>query len=304
MPRRRLGQTSVAHVWLPFPLQNDMMRQIRALIRSMLSVEVVPWNQHDTQTKACRRQLGQIRDYLATHNSRSLGDDWGHKVGWYKLHFPHGVIECDSYRDGVLPAIQKYGETIQHESYFESVTGRKLHLVTIDPTQITLEIENGNHTASMRERIETIMGLIRHIRRVFVSHGHDPVWHAVQQFIEKECQPKLPTLELAHEASKGRTVIEKLDGESQNCSYAVILMTGEDIAGDEMRARENVIHEIGFFQGRYGRDRVCLLHEEDVNVPSNLSGIVYCPFPKGRVEAALIDLQRELRAAFPDDPSR
>jgi predicted nucleotide-binding protein len=179
--------------------------------------------------------------------------------------------------------------------------GRKLHLVTTDPRYVTLEIENRNRTSSMRDRVETIMGLIRYIRRVFISHGHDHVWREVQTFIEKECQPKLPTLELAHEASKGRTIIEKLDGESQNCSYAVILMTGDDIAGDETRARENVIHEIGFFQGRYGRGRVCLMHEDSVNIPSNLSGVVYCAFPKGRVSAALIELQRELRAAFPAD---
>lgn len=256
---------------------------------------------HYPNTGIPARQLGQIRDYLVTHNSRSLGDDWGHKLCSYKLHYPHGVVECDNYKDGVLPAIREHGETIRHETYFESRTGRKLRLDTTYPTHITLEIKNGRHTASMRERVETIMGLIRHIRRVFISHGRPTVWRSVQNFVEKECQPKLPTLELAYEASKGRTVIEKLDGESQNCSYAVIVMTGDDVADDEVRARENVIHEIGFFQGRYGRDRVCLLHEEGVNVPSNLSGIVYVLFPKGDVDSALIKLQRELQAAFPDD---
>src|ERR1700761_5843753 len=36
------------------------------------------------------------------------------------------------------------------------------------------------------------------------------------------------------------------------------------------RVRENVMHEIGFFQGSYGRTFVVLLHEEGVNVPTNL----------------------------------
>jgi predicted nucleotide-binding protein len=248
------------------------------------------------------RQLGQIRDYLSKDNSRSLGDDWGHKIVSYKLYYPREVIECKAFRDDVLPATDKHGETLKHETYFESRTGRILHLDTTDPTHITLRIKNGKHTASMRERVETIMGLIRYIRRVFITHGHDPAWHEVQHFIEKECALKLPTMELAHEASKGRTIIEKLDGESQHCSYAVIVMTGDDLVGDdEVRARENVIHEIGFFQGRYGRDRVCLLHEDHVTIPSNLSGIVHASFPKGRVAAALAELQRELVAAFPDD---
>ena len=41
-----------------------------------------------------------------------------------------------------------------------------------------------------------------------------------------------------------------------------------------------------------------LLHEEGVNVPSNLSGLVYVPFPKGAVEAALHVVERELRAIY------
>jgi len=76
-------------------------------------------------------------------------------------------------------------------------------------------------------------------------------------------------------------------------------MTGDDIANEnESRVRENVMHEIGFFQGRYGRNAVVLLHEEDVNVPTNLSGVAYVPFPKGNIEAGFHVLQRELKAIY------
>jgi predicted nucleotide-binding protein len=254
---------------------------------------------HYPNTGIPAQQLGQLRDYIKGVNSAgTLGEPWGAKAGFYKLHYPDGVIiDCKTHAD-VLSAIARHGETIQHETYFESQTGRKLHLVTTDPKHVTLSVENRKRTQGMRERLEIIMGLIRYIRRVFITHGHDPAWREVQNFVEKECTLKLPTLELAYAASKGRTVIEKLDGESQNCSFAVIVMTGEDEANEELRARENVIHEAGFFQGRYGRERVCLLHEDGVSIPSNLGGVVYCPFPKGRVSAALIDLQRELVAAF------
>lgn len=121
------------------------------------------------------------------------------------------------------------------------------------------------------------------LRGVFITHGHGLEWRVVADFIEKECNPKLPFIELASRANKGRTVIEKLDEEAANCSFAVVVMTGDDlVADDETRARENVVHEIGFFQGRYGRGRVCLLHEEGVNIPSNLSGVAYCSFPKAK----------------------
>lgn len=75
-------------------------------------------------------------------------------------------------------------------------------------------------------------------------------------------------------------------------------MTGDDRVGDDVRARENVIHEIGFFQGRYGLDRVCLLYEHGVNIPSNMHGLGYVPFPAGLVKAGFAELRREIEVAF------
>ena len=135
------------------------------------------------------------------------------------------------------------------------------------------------------------------VQRVFITHGRSHDWRAVQAFVEKDVQ--LPTIELAQEANLGRTIIEKLIDSATRCSSAVIVMTGDDFANeDESRVRENVMHEIGFFQGRYGRNFVILLHEEGVNVPTNLAGVAYIPFPKGNVEAGFHVLQRELKAIY------
>ena len=131
-------------------------------------------------------------------------------------------------------------------------------------------------------------------RRVFLSHGRNPAWRVVQEYIERTLE--IRTLELAQESNKGRTSFQKLIEESENCSYAVVIMTGEDFTTDEQsRARENVIHEIGYFQGKYGADRVCLLHEEGVNIPTNIQGVVYIPFPKDGIASALGGLTRELK---------
>jgi hypothetical protein len=133
--------------------------------------------------------------------------------------------------------------------------------------------------------------------RVFISHGRAPDWREVQQFIERELS--IASLELAQEPNRGRTVLQKLHEESGRCSYAVVVMTGEDrMEGGETRARENVLHEVGYFQGRYGLAKVCLLHEEGTNIPSNIHGLVYIPFPPGKVSAAFGALTRELRAEF------
>lgn len=133
-------------------------------------------------------------------------------------------------------------------------------------------------------------------RRVFISHGRSKDWLMVQPYIEKDL--RLATLELAQEPSLGQTLIEKLVANAGRCDSAVIVMTGDDLAENETRVRENVMHEIGYFQGRYGRRAVVLLHEEGVKVPTNLGGIAYVPFPKGSIEAAFHVLQRELIALY------
>jgi predicted nucleotide-binding protein len=135
------------------------------------------------------------------------------------------------------------------------------------------------------------------LRRVFITHGRSDDWRAVQAFIEKDV--RLPTIELEQEPNLGRTIIEKLADSAAQCDSAVIVMTGDDVANeDESRVRENVMHEIGFFQGRYNRTGVVLMHEDGVNIPTNLSGVAYILFPNENIEAGFHVLQRELNAIY------
>ena len=39
--------------------------------------------------------------------------------------------------------------------------------------------------------------------------------------------------------------------------------------------RQNVILELGYFMGKLGRERVCVLHKEEVELPSDIYGILY-----------------------------
>ncbi len=133
--------------------------------------------------------------------------------------------------------------------------------------------------------------------KVFISHGRANDWNEVQNFIEKDLG--ISTLELAQEANRGRTILQKLDDEASRCSFAVIVMTGDDQDSEgKPKARENVMHEIGYFQGKFGLSAVCLLHEEGTNIPSNIHGLVYVPFPKGYVSATFGTLMREIQAYY------
>ena len=44
-----------------------------------------------------------------------------------------------------------------------------------------------------------------------------------------------------------------------------------------LRARQNVVLELGYFCGALGRDKVCVLYKEGVEIPSDYLGVVYTP---------------------------
>ena len=135
--------------------------------------------------------------------------------------------------------------------------------------------------------------------KAFVVHGHDEgARESVARFLEKL---KIQTIILHERASGGRTIIEKLEHNS-DVDFAIVLLTPDDSgavasAGDKFnpRARQNVILELGHFVGKLGRSRVCALHKGSVELPSDFLGVVYVPMDEGG--AWRLVLARELRAA-------
>lgn len=172
-----------------------------------------------------------------------------------------------------------------------------LHYSRSDMERLVRDIDQIFEIRANSQLVQPMAEHPRAQRRAFITHGRSEDWRHVQAFIEKDVN--MNTMELAQEANLGMTIIEKLIDGSEKCDSAVIVMTGDDIDIDgTAKARENVMHEIGFFQGAYGRSRVVLLHEEGVSIPTNLSGVVYIPFPKGTVVASFYVLSRELQAMY------
>jgi predicted nucleotide-binding protein len=73
-------------------------------------------------------------------------------------------------------------------------------------------------------------------------------------------------------------------------------MTGEDKMSDgSLRARQNVIHEIGLFQGKLGFQRAVVLREENAESFSNLAGVDEIRFPVGGIKESISDVLAFLR---------
>jgi hypothetical protein len=125
-------------------------------------------------------------------------------------------------------------------------------------------------------------------KRVFLVHGrNEGIREKVARFLEKL---GLEPIILHEQPNKGRTVIEKFTDYS-NVFYAVVLLTADDIGGvagtpvEDLvsRARQNVIFELGFFLGRLGREKVCALYEQGVDILSDYAGVLYITLDAGDV---------------------
>jgi sugar/nucleoside kinase (ribokinase family) len=136
---------------------------------------------------------------------------------------------------------------------------------------------------------------VRHRPRgVFVAHGMSPLWRSVRDYLRDDLGLDVHHFEeTAHDSEE---ITGALDDYLRRCSFAVCLLTNEDrMAGGTSRARQNVIHEAGLFQGRYGFRRAALLVEDGCEVPSNVGGLIRHGFNGAHIEQAFTSLARHLR---------
>ena len=136
-------------------------------------------------------------------------------------------------------------------------------------------------------------------KRVFVVHGRDEgTLNTVVNFLTRL---QVETIVLQEQPNEGRTIIEKFEDYSQ-VGFAVVLCTPDDIGSlvsdrDNLkpRPRQNVVLEWGFFIGKLGRNRVCALIKDEVEIPSDNAGIIYIQLDDSR--GWQMELFKELKSA-------
>lgn len=114
--------------------------------------------------------------------------------------------------------------------------------------------------------------------KIFIVHGHDDeLRESVARIIEKQ---DIEAIILSEKANQGRTIIEKFEDYS-DVGGAICLFTADDVgkakteSKEKTRARQNVVLETGYFMGKLGRNRVVILADKEIEMPSDLSGVVY-----------------------------
>ena len=131
-------------------------------------------------------------------------------------------------------------------------------------------------------------------KRIFIGHGGNPIWREFKDFIQDNL--KLTPDEFNCEAVAGLTNKERLQQMLNNACFAFLIMTAENEYADKTKhARENVIHEIGLFQGCLSFEKAIVLLEEGCKEFSNLIGIQQIRFPKGEIRATFEQVRGVLK---------
>lgn len=135
-------------------------------------------------------------------------------------------------------------------------------------------------------------------RRVFVVHGRA---HADRDKLVKILNDLGMTPVVLEFAKKsGRSIYEEFLQLARECEFAFIILTPEDktvafgaSSEDSFRARQNVIFEMGWFFGVLGRERTRLLYRGEIELPSDVTGIMYI-----RYDRSLDNIRSDIRDAL------
>lgn len=136
--------------------------------------------------------------------------------------------------------------------------------------------------------------------RVFIGHGGASTqWRDLKDHLQDHHGYDVEAFQTG--ARSGHTIRDILEDMLSVSTFAILVMTGEDAQGDgSMRARQNVVHEAGLFQGRLGFARAIILLEEGVENFSNVDGVQYIGFTRNNIRETFGDVLATLKREFPD----
>jgi predicted nucleotide-binding protein len=254
------------------------------------------------------------------------------------VHTPSSVFPFDvSGLSGVVIDLADMTSVKQARKELARRVEQLAHASTPDPVHSTVELdlvreraEESNDTAaaminglkSIEQRLAVMESLLAEptaepatgpirSRRVFVVHGHDDgLKHQLARMLS---ELEFEVVILQEVADSGRTLLDKLRSEIDDIGFVFVLFTADDTGASKIepdviadRPRQNVVYEHGLFSGLLEPSRVCAIQRGEMELPSDLYGLVVKRIPDGAgLEAIQFDLLQELvRAGYDVDANQ
>lgn len=257
------------------------------------------------------KEIDRLIEMNATTATQEF-QDWKLKAARFLSHyFGMQSIEMEQFRKTQFHPIFDYDdeskciefckkglEATKHvfETYLDDISTDMLDKAEKSMQQKLKEMRQWQHEDMLLANISqrTSMARTKEYKKVFIVHGHDnALKQEVARMVEKQ---GLEAIILSEQANRGKTIIEKFE-EHSDVGAAICLFTGDDhgkakdATSENLRARQNVVFEAGYFMGKLGRENVVLIANPDIEIPSDLKGVVYT-----NEKSWQIDVLKELKA--------
>lgn len=150
-----------------------------------------------------------------------------------------------------------------------------------------------DETPDMASQVQAKQKRLSDDHVVFIGHGRSPLWARVKLFLE---ELGIAAMSFESESHAGESIVPILEEMLNQAAFAVLILTAEDATAEgTRRARQNVIHEAGLFQGRLGFTRAILLQQDGLEGFTNVDGLQYIGFSGDRIDQTFYELQRVLK---------
>jgi predicted nucleotide-binding protein len=132
---------------------------------------------------------------------------------------------------------------------------------------------------------------------IFIGHGQSNQWRDLKDHLQDKHGYNIEAYEIG--ARAGHAIRDILEEMLSKSSFALLVMTGEDKDDKgKLRARDNVIHELGLFQGKLGFSRAIILLEEGTQEFSNIHGIQQIRYSKNNIKETFGEIIATLKREF------
>lgn len=238
----------------------------------------------DANFEKLHRWAERVKDLLEKNISKEEAGKFSNQRGTIRINDVSGNFVRSA--DAKINFLQTLlNDITEHKDYWENKIGNKGD-ASNKGIQKTTEGKEGTSVPGISKKI-------------FLVHGrNEGIKETTARFLEKL---ELIPIILHEHPNKGRTIIEKFTDYS-DVGFAVVLLTADDIGADIEhrddllpRVRQNVILEFGYFLGKIGRQRVCALYQEGVEIPSDYSGVLFVELDKKGLWRT--QLAKEIKAA-------
>lgn len=192
---------------------------------------------------------------------------------------------------------KKYAEDRFPGPHWDLHTDRATEVINLPKVRVSLLDSSNEILSAMTVERRRIDDPRPSNINIFIGHGRDPQWLLLKDHLQNQHGLGITAYEMGPRAGLSvKEVLQKMLSES---SFAALVLTGEDIHSDgEKHARENIVHELGLFQGRLGFARAVVLIEDGVKEFSNIYGINQIRFSKGNIRESFGDILATIRREF------